>query len=104
MKSVLVQISVLVFCIFCSNWQIAEISPGNCESVIIAGNNDSFHNGSLKPNVPIDDTPDSPMFACSQLQIFNPGRNALYIIHLLNFVAIPRQHYFPDRAMPPPAC
>jgi hypothetical protein len=88
----------------CSNWQTAEISPGSYEYVTVAGNSDSFLNGSSKPNAPIDDTPDSQMFSCNQLHIFHPGWSVVCFIHLQNFVATPKQHYFPDFAIPPPAC
>jgi hypothetical protein len=104
MKTILVHIPVLFFCILCSDWQIGEISPGGCESACIASNYDSFHNGSSKPGVPIDDTPDSQMFSSSQSQILNPERYALCILHLQNFNGITRRYYFPDLAIPPPVC
>jgi hypothetical protein len=104
MKSILSQVPVLFFCILCNNLYLTASSHTGCEYVMVAGNNDSLYESFSKPNVFMDDPPDVQMFSSGQVRIFCPGRRFVTCIHLPDFNTITKQHYFPDRAIPPPIC
>lgn len=104
MKSILYRIPVLVFCIVCSNWQVFANSPGNCDVLMITGNNDIFHEGFANLKIFMEDPPDLQMFSSSHIRIFSPGRRFECNIHLPDFNRIPKRYYFPYRAIPPPVC
>jgi len=104
MKSILSHIPVLVFCMLCSNWQVFANSPGDCDLLMVAGNNDSIHEGILKPKIITDDPPDVQILSCHPVWILFPMRRFECNIHLPDFKWIPKPHYFPYRAIPPPVC
>jgi hypothetical protein len=104
MKSILSHIPVLVFCMLCINWQVFVSSPGDGDFLMVAGNNDSIHEGFVKPKIIRDDSPDTQMLSCRPVRILSPMRRFECNIHLPDFKWIPKPHFIPYLAIPPPVC